>query len=249
MAEVIGTNDRVEGRFEDGVAEIRLTHPEKRNCFSPELVSDLDEVLIEASHYDELQAILLTAEEPVYCAGADTNIISKDPDDVTKISDKLYEVFEWLRNSTVPVVAAAQGDAVGAGASWFCYVADLKVASPNVDIWWPEVRYGRVTYPRSVFLTVEVGPSKAAEMLLLGEKLSAEEAERFGLVNKVVEKDEVEATGRALATRLAEYGEEYGVAEDYLETIYHTRRELGATSDAWASWMHGTFDYRDIHHK
>lgn len=249
MATVDGTNGKVEGRFEDGVAEIRLTYPEKRNCFAPELVSDLDEVLVEASYYENLHAILLTADDPVYCAGADTSIISESPDDVTRISDTLYKVFEWLRNTPVPVVAAATGDAVGAGASWFCYVSDLKVASPNVDIWWPEVKYERVTYPRSVFLTVELGPSKAAEMLLLGEKLSAEEGRQFGLVNRVVSEEEVEETGRDLATKLADYSAEYGVAEDYLETIYHTRRELGANSDAWASWMHATFDYRDLRTK
>lgn len=249
MPKVSGKNDKVQGVFDDGVAEIRLTSPKRRNCFSPELVADLDEVLNEASYYDNLHAILLTAADPVYCAGADTRIISENPDDVTEISDVLYEVFEWLRNTPVPVVAAARGDAVGAGASWFCYVSDLKVASPNVDIWWPEVRYGRVTYPRSVFLTVELGPSKAAEMLLLGEKLSAEEGERLGLVNRVVPKEEVESTGRELASRLAEFDTEYGVARDYLETIYHTRRELGSTSDKWADWMHGTFDYRDLRTK
>jgi enoyl-CoA hydratase/carnithine racemase len=245
MPNVSGTNGKVQGMFNDSVAEIRLTSPDRRNCFSPELVADLDEVLTETSYYDDLHAILLTAEDPVYCAGADTSILSESPDDVTEISDILYEVFEWLRNTPVPVVAAASGDAVGAGASWFCYVSDLKVASPNVDISWPEVEYGRVTYPRSVFLTVELGPSKAAEMLLLGEKLSAEEGKQLGLVNRVVPKEKVESTGRELASRLAEFGTEYGVARDYLETIYHTRRELGSTSDRWADWMHATFDYQD----
>lgn len=249
MSKISGTNGKVEGTLNNGVSEIRLTSPEDRNCFSPELVSDLDEVLTEASYYEDLRSILLTAEDPVYCAGADTSIISKSPDDVTAISDKLYDVFEWLRNTPIPVVAAARGDAVGAGASWFCYVSDLKVASPNVNIWWPEVEYRRVTYPRSVFLTVELGPSKAAEMLLLGKKLSAEEGEQHGLVNDVVPKDEVESTGRALASKLSEFESEYGVAKNYLETIYHTRREMGATSGAWATWMHGTFDYRDIHNK
>jgi enoyl-CoA hydratase/carnithine racemase len=246
MPSVSGSNGKVQGEFNDGVAEIRLASPENRNCFSPELVVDLDEVLVEASYYDDLHAILLTAEDPVYCAGADTTILSESPDDVTDITDTLYDVFNWLRNTPVPVVAAATGDAVGAGASWFCYVSDLKVASPNVDVWWPEVEYGRVTYPRTVFLTVELGPSKAAEMLLLGEKLSAEEAEGLGLVNEVVPKSEVESRGRELATRLAEFDAEYDVASDYLQTIYHTRRELGATSGVWADWMHATFDYRDL---
>lgn len=249
MPKVSGTNGKVQGVFDNGVAEIRLTASEKRNCFSPELVADLDEVLVEASYYDDLHAILLTADDPVYCAGADTSIISESPDDVTAISDKLYEVFAWLRNTPVPVVAAATGDAVGAGASWFCYVSDIRVASPNVDIWWPEVEYERVTYPRSVFLTIELGPSKAAEMLLLGSKLSAEEAEEKGLVNEVVPNEEVESTGRNLANRLAEFDMKYDVASDYLETIYHTRRELGSTSGAWANWMHATFDYRDLRKK
>lgn len=249
MSNVSGTNDKATGVFEDGVAEIRLTSPERRNCFSPELVADLDEVLTEASYYEDLRAILLTAEDPVYCAGADTHIISESPDDVTAISDTLYEVFEWLRNTPIPIVAAATGDAVGAGASWFCYVSDLKIASPNVDIWWPEVKYSRVTYPRTVFLTVELGPSKATEMMLLGEKLSAEEGKQFGLINRVVPKEEVESTGRNIAHQLAEYDEEYDVARDYLETIYHTRRELGSTSNKWSDWMHATFDYQDLRTK
>lgn len=241
-----GPNDKVSLELSDGVAEIRLTYPEKRNCFSPELVADLHDALLTASEYDELAAILLTADGPVYSAGADRRILDKDPTDVSEISDTLYDIFEWLRNTPVAVVSAARGPAIGAGASWFCYVADLKIAAPEVEIWWPEIKLGRVTYPRSVFLTTEVGPSKAAEMLLLGEKLGAKEGEQLGLFNRVVDGEEVEPLGREIAETLASHEREYGLNAEYLNAIYQSRREADAASTLWSSWKANTLPYEDV---
>lgn len=234
-----GTNGKVKLSVSDGIAEIRLEDPAKRNAFSIELSEDFSELLTVIKDHAEAHVILITAEGPVFSGGADVEVLSGGtPKEKERLGELLLEeICHPLHRTTIPVVAAAQGAAAGGGATILCYSADLQVVSPNVELWWPEVEFGAAPLGRAVYLANEIGESRALELMTLGEagKITAEEAHQLGLVSRVVNDEEVEQEAKEIAEILVRHNREHdGIVEAFVDAVYQARQESSGISMNYA---------------
>lgn len=223
---------------EDGIAHIQFDRPASRNAVTVEMVERLTDIAEAIDDREDVSAIVLTSTGPVFCAGLDQAVMQADDEQVlADLQETLFTLYEWFRTVRIPVIAGAQGHAVGAGASLLCYCSDLPVIAEGAEIWWPEIQYGVLNRERAVQLAHIVGPATAAAIVLLGDeyRVAAREAFHAGLVSHLVaEADEVAATCLEMAETIATLDGKYGIMGDYLEAIYHARDATMGSSLAWA---------------
>ncbi len=172
----------------DDVAVITLNRPFRLNAVVPELVDALCDAL-NLARADDVAASVLTGAGRAFCAGHD---LKQAPAVITEAEDRrrlqrVQDVTRIIRQSPFPVIAAVHGYALGAGCE-FALACDLVVASRDAEFGFPEVSVGLgVTGGISHLLPLAVGPVKAKELVLLGERFGAEEALSLGLINRVTE--------------------------------------------------------------
>jgi enoyl-CoA hydratase/carnithine racemase len=187
----------------DGVATIWLNRPQRRNAVSGDLVSDLLDAL--AAVEDGKQpcgAVILAGRGPTFCAGHDLTE-PVPPGDSRPRLERLQEVTRRIRALRQPVIAAVHGWAIGAGAE-FTLGCDLVLAAEDARFRFPEVGLGlSVTGGASRLLPAIVGPLKAKELVLLGEPVDAQAAQRLGLVNAVLPAGELHAAAQQRARAIA----------------------------------------------
>lgn len=178
-----------------GLVHIRLNRPERLNAVSSALVENLLAALDQVAG-SGAGAVVLAGKGRAFCAGHDLKE-PVPPGDSRARLERLQEVTRRLRALPQPVIAAVHGYAIGAGAE-FALGCDLVVAGEDAVFAFPEATLGlSVTGAASRLLPLLVGPLKAKELLLLGERIDAPAAERFGLVNVVVPDPLETATGWA----------------------------------------------------
>lgn len=223
-----GTHGKVTLSTNGPVAEIRLTDPKRRNCFSVELTADLAEVTKEAIEREETEVVLITATGPVFCAGADRRLMEGDSEaERERMLDQYHEAYELLRSPEITVVVGAEGAAIGAGASLLCWVADIRIVDNDIDIWWAGGNYGLVPLELATYLKNEIGTPLALELLLLGKHrtLTAAEAKNLGLVNRVISPDTVDDEARSIAELIAEIDSAHSVSEPLLRMLRSAEAE------------------------
>ncbi|KAA9154173.1 enoyl-CoA hydratase/isomerase family protein [Amycolatopsis acidicola] len=182
-----------------GVARIWLNRPERLNAVAPVLVDDLLAALDEVARAD-VRAVVLAGRGRAFCAGHDLKEPTPEGDSRARL-ERLQDVTRRLR-ALPPVVAAVHGYAIGAGAE-FALGCDLILAAEDAVFSFPETGLGlSVTGAASRLLPQLVGPLKAKELVLLGERIDAREAARLGLVNAVV--PDVHAAAADWASRIAQ---------------------------------------------
>jgi 2-(1,2-epoxy-1,2-dihydrophenyl)acetyl-CoA isomerase len=192
----------VELDVDGGVAVIRLNRPKRLNAVVPALVDGLLDAIGAAARDPHVRAIVLSGRGRAFCAGHDLKEPTPPGDSRGRI-ERLQEVTRALRAAPQPVVAAVHGYAIGAGAE-FALGCDLVVAAENAVFQFPEVGLGlSVTGAASRLLPLVVGPLRAKELLLLGERITAPTARELGLVNRVVPDDELVEHALSLATTIA----------------------------------------------
>lgn len=197
--------ERLEVQIENGVGTIRLNRPENRNAMVPALRTELLQVLSDLEQDDQVRAIILTAEGKAFCAGGDLSSMGNQVTALTgrqklKLSHELIRAILQVRK---PVVAAVNGAAAGAGFS-LALACDLVVAARSSFFVQSFVHIGLVPDLGSVyFLTHLLGHHRAKEMMLLGERISAEQGHQLGFVNRVVEDEQLLEEARAIAEQLA----------------------------------------------
>ncbi|MGB6603155.1 MAG: enoyl-CoA hydratase [Steroidobacteraceae bacterium] len=186
----------------DGVQELRLNRPEKRNAISFAMYEALARGLSAARADAQVRAVLLSGEGPGFCAGNDLNDFLTGP----KLSDA-HPVMALLRTLATfekPLLAAVHGQTVGIGVTMLLH-CDLVVAARNTQFSLPFVKLGLVPEAGSSLLLPRlIGAQRAAQLLLLGEPCDAATALGFGLVSRVVEEGSLLDTARALARGLAQ---------------------------------------------
>jgi 2-(1,2-epoxy-1,2-dihydrophenyl)acetyl-CoA isomerase len=191
----------VEFACDDGVALIWLDRPERLNAVVPALVDDLLEAL-EAAARSGARAVVLAGRGRAFCAGHDLKDPIPDGDSRARL-DRLQDVTRRLRTLPQPVIAAVHGYAIGAGAE-FALGCDLILAAEDAVFAFPEVSLGlSVTGAASRLLPMLVGPLKAKELLLLGERVDGRAAHAMGLVNAVVPAGELMDLAIAWAGKIA----------------------------------------------
>lgn len=204
----------VDGR----VAVITLNRPEKANAQTPAMLDQIDACFTRAAADREVRVIVLQANGKHFSAGHDISgaseaVGSTDDGPLDWATDGLMPLYEWeavrylgysrrWRDIRKPTIAAVQGQCI-AGGLMLCWPCDLIIAADNARFSDPVVRMGigGVEYHAH---TWEVGPRKAKEWLFTGKTFTAEEAERLGMVNRVVPLDELRPATMGLATQIAQ---------------------------------------------
>jgi len=193
---------------EAGVLTITLNRPDRLNAFNPEMHQLLRKALERALDEPEVRALLLTGAGRGFCAGQDLSERNVEPgaasiDLSVSIGSHYNPLVRRLRALPKPIVCAVNGVAAGAGAS-IALACDIVLAARSASFVQAFSRIGLVpdsggTY----FLPRLVGSARAMGLALLADKLSAEDAERWGLIWKVIEDAKLLEEARALATQLA----------------------------------------------
>ena len=188
-----------------GVLVVTINRPEKLNALNTKTVTELGQVMDEAAGDSAVKAILLTGSgEKSFVAGADINELAVQ----TPVSGREHarsgqRVFDRIERLSKPVIAAVNGFALGGGCE-LAMACTLRIASDTAKFGQPEINLGLIPgYAGSQRLPRLVGRGRALEMLLTGAQITAEEAHRIGLVNKVVPAASLMTEARALAHTLA----------------------------------------------
>lgn len=191
-------------QLEDGIGFVTLNRPEKRNALSLNLMAEMIGLLQDVRKDEEVRVLIIRAAGPVFSSGHDLsemkegNVVS-----YRGVFGACTEMMEALRNLPQPVIAQVQGMATAAGCQLVA-ACDLAVASREARFATPGVRIGLFCHTPQVSLSRAVGRKRALEMLFTGRPISAEEAERYGLVNRVVPPEKLAEETLNLAKHIAQ---------------------------------------------
>ncbi len=190
----------------DQVARITLNRPTVFNSFNREMALRLQEHLKACEEDAEIRAVYLTGEGKAFCAGQDLQeVIAEDGPSLTTILTEHYNpIIKLIRNLEKPVVCAVNGVAAGAGAN-IALACDITVASESASFIQAFSKIGLIpdsggTY----FLPRLIGRQKATALMMLGDKVSATEAEELGMIYKVLPAETFAEDAWKLATKLAQ---------------------------------------------
>lgn len=180
---------------EKSILSITLNRPEKRNALNDALIGSLKNALREADKDSELRAIVIGGAGKDFCAGADLSALQKitEGDVMENLADaeKLLELFALIRKVKIPVIAAVRGRAL-AGGCGLATACDIVLAAKSARFGYPEVKIGFVPAMVMAILRRNLSEKKSFELVTRGFDFSAEEAERFGLINQVFEEETFE---------------------------------------------------------
>ncbi len=189
------------------VAVITLNRPEAKNAFSPEMIRLWREYLEEAKQDDAIRAIVVTGNGDTFCSGGDIRDMAegklKSWDMKRFLWDGVHRIVFALEDLDKPVIAAINGAAMGAGMD-MAIMCDLRVCSEKAKLAESYIMMGLVPGDGGAYFLPRVaGLPKALELLLTGDVMSAEEALRLGIVNKVVSHERLMAETMKLAEKIA----------------------------------------------
>ena len=190
---------------ESGVATIALDQPETRNALSDALLADLIAALEAARDDERVRCVVLTSShETVFSSGGNLAGFAADVSLVDKhfASERFPDVFRLLGELGKPSICAANGHVL-AGALGLALACDLIIAREDARFGTPEINVGLFPFMIMALIYRNVGRKKASELLLLGEQISAAEAERIGLVNRIAGRDDFDEVVREWAEKLA----------------------------------------------
>jgi enoyl-CoA hydratase len=189
----------------EGVATVTLNNPEKRNMLSGQMLVELVDAMQTARDSEDVRAVVLTgAGDKVFCAGADLGGFGADVPLVAKhfATDLFLEYFRLMPRLGKPSLCAANGHVL-AGGMGLALSCDLLIAKEGTTFGTPEINVGAFPYMIMAIIYRNVPRKKVNEMMLLGERLSAEQAVEYGLANKVVPAGEFDAAVADWAAKLA----------------------------------------------
>jgi 3-hydroxypropionyl-coenzyme A dehydratase len=180
---------RVESEIiDDDIAIIRITKPEVLNALDREAAAELSTAIDIANADDKIKVVIITGDgERSFCAGGDIRYVANiDPIEAERYATYMHGLLNKIENLEKPVIAAINGYALGGGCQ-LALACDIRIASSNAKIGQTEVTIGVPPgWGGTQRLSRIVGPAKAKELVFTGKMITAEEAERIGLVNKIV---------------------------------------------------------------
>jgi enoyl-CoA hydratase len=189
---------------EKPVATITLNRPKSLNALTQPLWTELKDALLKAEADDDVRAVVLAGAGRSFCVGYD---LTEDYDPPLKTAadwhaslSKDMAVTMTIWNLEKPVIASVRGHCLAAGFE-VALACDLTIAAEGSSFGEPEVRFG--SGPVTLLMPWIIGMKKTRELLYTGDSVSAEEAERLGIVNQVVPEDKLEEEARALAVKVA----------------------------------------------
>jgi enoyl-CoA hydratase len=224
----------------DGVAMIVVNRPEKRNALNSALIGELGDAFARVAGDPALRGLILTgAGDKAFVAGADiAEIAALTPAEARRYALRGQRVFRQLETMGKPSVAAVNGYALGGGLE-LAMACTVRFAVEGAQLGQPEVRLGILPgYGGTQRLPRLVGRGRALELLLSGESLSAEEALRIGLVNKVAPREKLMALSREwLAKVLANGPVAVGLVMEAVDVGLEAGQDAGMQFEAAAFGM------------
>jgi 2-(1,2-epoxy-1,2-dihydrophenyl)acetyl-CoA isomerase len=200
--------DCVKVKEEGGVVTVTLSRPEKLNALAGHMRRDLSEALERAGSDANVRVVVITGEGRAFCAGGDVAVMNElmekeNGEEFARLLGAGRRVVTAIRGMTKPVLAAINGPATGAGFN-LALACDLRIATESSKFSQSFARVGlHPDWGGTFFLPQIVPPNIACELFFLGDLISAEQALRWGLLNRVVPDAELEAETKKLAQRLA----------------------------------------------
>jgi cyclohexa-1,5-dienecarbonyl-CoA hydratase len=190
-------------RFEiaNFIARLTLDNP-PHNVLAVPMMKEMAEAIESLNSRPDVRAILLQSAQPAFSAGI--SLDDSRPDRVFQTLDAFTRVFQAMVDISKPVIVVVNGPAIGAGSELVGF-ADVVIATPKAKFAQPEVKLGVFPPFAAVMLPQLIGPKKTYELILTGEALSAEDALRFGFVNKVVAEADLKNQVESLVARISEF--------------------------------------------
>jgi enoyl-CoA hydratase/carnithine racemase len=186
------------------IAVVTLNRPDRRNALSLALMQELIDCLRQIGQLQEIRAVILAAAGPAFSAGHDLGELQNgNISEYRQIFDVCTELMEAVQLVPQPVIAEVRGIATAAGCQLVA-TCDLAVAAKEAQFATPGVRIGLFCTTPMVALSRAVGRKRALEMLLTGTPIDARTAMEWGLVNRVVPREQLRQATYALANRIAE---------------------------------------------
>lgn len=229
----------------DMIGIITLNRPQEMNTFNVPFAGALNDALRDLDQDDEVRVVVIQAAGKHFSTGISLKEFQgKSPKELRHFLELMDEFYHTIPRMKKPVIAAVKGAAVANGAG-LVFACDLAVAAENARFGTTAINVGLICLGPAVPLTRIVGRKKALEMVLTGDIFPAQEAERLGLINKVVPPGELEAATMELAAKLAKKSPQavqigkagiYGMSEipyhqalNYMDDLFAS---LCATEDA-----------------
>ncbi len=190
--------------IDDHVALITLNRPEALNALNSQLLGELAKALSEADQNDKVRCIVITGSEKAFAAGADIKEMSEMSFVDMYMSDFFGTEGDKITKTRKPVIAAVSGYALGGGCE-LAMMCDFIIAADNAKFGQPEINLGVIAgIGGTQRLTRAVGKAKSMDMHLTGRFMDAEEAERSGLVSRVVPAKKLKEEAMSAANKIAE---------------------------------------------
>ncbi len=199
-------NVRTENR--DGILVVTIDRPKVLNALNAQTVEEIYEAFSKARTDDAVKAVIVTGGgEKAFVAGADINeLAQKTPITGKETSERGQFIFSFIERFPKPVIAAINGFALGGGCE-LALACHMRVASEKAQIGLPEVSLGIIPgYGGTQRMARLLGKGKALELICTGERVSAAEAERIGLVNRVVPAEQLMSVAEELARKIMSRG-------------------------------------------
>jgi enoyl-CoA hydratase/carnithine racemase len=224
-----------------GVATITLNRPERLNALTFEVYRELTELFAVLVNEKDVRVVVITGSGRAFCSGGDVHdiigeLFSRDIEGLLDFTRMTCELVRNIRALPKPVIASLNGTTAGAGAC-IALASDIRIASDNAKIAFLFVKVGLsgADMGAAYLLPRLVGLAKATELLYTGDFISAAEAERIGLYNRVVPGAELEQTTVDLAERLAR-GPAFALAKtkEMLNREMHMNLDAALESEAQA---------------
>lgn len=224
---------------EDTIAWLILNRPKKRNALSLELMADFQTKLERIDQDRSIKVIIIRGNGTAFCAGHDLTEMAGDQFDIhhfRNIFSTCSKLMQRLHDMPQTVIAQVHGIATAAGCQLVA-ACDLAIAESGAQFATPGVKIGLFCSTPMVPLSRIIGRRRALDMLLTGRFISAHEAERFGLVNRVVEPDDLTSQARQYAMEISRsslFTLEFGKKAFYSQIDEHEKTAYGYAKEAIA---------------
>ncbi len=197
---------RVRVASHGSVGRITLARPEQKNALDQQTAQELLQALTSCAQHPETNVIILDADGPDFCAGADLKALSAMVDAPPEVhyhdAEKLGRVFTAMREIPKPIIAAVKGRAL-AGGTGLASACDMVLAAEDAQFGYPEVLVGFVPAMVMTMLRRSVGEKRAYDLVATGRRISAHEAERIGLISRVLPLDGFDNAVNSIVAEMA----------------------------------------------
>jgi enoyl-CoA hydratase len=198
----------IKAENKDGLLIVTIDRPKVLNALNAQTVEEIDEAFQKARDDDGVKAVIVTgAGEKAFVAGADINeLAQKTPITGKTTSERGQAVLSFIERFPKPVIAAINGFALGGGCE-LALACHIRIASDKAQIGLPEVTLGIIPgYGGTQRMARLLGKGKALELICTGDRIPAAEAEKIGLVNKVVPAEQLMAVAEEMARKIMSRG-------------------------------------------